>query len=159
MTVTLESLRKTIGKKKVNTQAFAWLADFEREAGDLDTSLERIDGGLTLYPGDLAAHLVRTKILFEKGDYEGCIEECAKVLKMDPFCLSAQKRMGDAYEKVEKINERNQCYRKVHDMDPLDQFWKDEYDVVAAATAAAAGAELGEMDLTMPGLESAGSLL
>ena len=161
MTVTLESLRKSIGKKKVNTQAFAWLADLERGAGDLDTSLQRIDGGLTLYPGDLAAHLVRTKILFEKGDFEGCIEECAKVLKLDPFCLSAQKRMGDAYDKVEKINERNQCYRKVHDMDPLDQFWKDEYDIVAAATAAAAGAELSEMDLSMPGLESedAGSSL
>ena len=155
MTVTLESLRKSIGKKKVNTQAFAWLADLERDAGDLETSLERIDGGLTLYPGDLAAHLVRTKILFEKEDYEGCIEECAKVLKLDPFCLSAQKRMGDAYDKLEKVNERNQCYRKVHDMDPLDQFWKDEYDVVAAATAAAAGAELGEMDLSMPGLETA----
>ena len=155
MTVTLDSLKKTIGKKKVNTQAFAWLADFEREAGDLDTSLQRIDGGLTLYPGDLAAHLVRTKILFEKGDFEGCIEECAKVLKMDPFCLSAQKRMGDAYDKVEKINERNQCYRKVHDMDPLDQFWKDEYDVVAAAAAAAAGAGLGEADLSMPGLDTA----
>ena len=154
MTVTLDTLKKTIGKKKVNTQAFAWLADFEREAGDLDTSLQRIDGGLTLYPGDLAAHLVRTKILFEKGDFEGCIEECAKVLKMDPFCLSAQKRMGDAYDKVEKVNERNQCYRKVHDMDPLDQFWKDEYDVVAAAAAAAAGAELGEADLSMPGLET-----
>ena len=78
MTVTLESLRKSIGKKKVNTQAFAWLADFERQSGDLETSLERIDGGLTLYPGDLAARLVRTKILFEKEDYEGCIEECAK---------------------------------------------------------------------------------
>jgi len=155
MTVTLDSLRKTIGKKKVNTQAFAWLADLEREAGDLETSLERIDGGLTLYPSDLAAHLVRTKILFEKEDYEACVEECAKVLKMDPFCLSAQKRMGDAYDKLEKVSERNQCYRKVHDMDPLDQFWKDEYDVVAAATAAAAGAELGEMDLSMPGLETA----
>ena len=154
MTVTLDTLKKTIGKKKVNTQAFAWLADFEREAGDLDTSLQRIDGGLTLYPGDLAAHLVRTKILFERGDFEGCIEECAKVLKMDPFCLSAQKRMGDAYDKVEKVNERNQCYRKVHDMDPLDQFWKDEYDVVAAAAAAAAGAELGETDLSMPGMET-----
>ena len=78
MTVTLESLRKSIGKKKVNTQAFAWLADFERQSGDLETSLERIDGGLTLYPGDLAARLVRTKILFEKEDYEGCIEECAR---------------------------------------------------------------------------------
>ena len=155
MTVTLESLRKSIGKKKVNSQAFAWLADFERESGDLDTSLERIDGGLTLYPGDLAAHLVRTRILFEKENYEGCIEECAKVLKMDPFCLSAQKRMGDAYDKLEKVNERNQCYRKVHDMDPLDQFWKDEYDVVVAAAAATAGVELGEMDLSMPGLETA----
>ncbi len=154
MTVTLDTLKKTIGKKKVNTQAFAWLADLEREAGDLDTSLQRIDGGLTLYPGDLAAHLVRTKILFEKGDYEGCIEECAKVLKMDPFCLSAQKRMGDAYDKVEKTNERNQCYRKVHDMDPLDQFWKDEYDVMAAATAAAAGVELSESDLSMSGLQT-----
>ena len=154
MTVTLDTLKKTIGKKKVNTQAFAWLADLEREAGDLDTSLQRIDGGLTLYPGDLAAHLVRTKILFEKGDYEGCIEECAKVLKMDPFCLSAQKRMGDAYDKVEKTNERNQCYRKVHDMDPLDQFWKDEYDVMAAATAAAAGVELSEADLSMSGLQT-----
>lgn len=154
MTVTLDTLKKTIGKKKVNTQAFAWLADLEREAGDLDTSLQRIDGGLTLYPGDLAAHLVRTKILFEKGDYEGCIEECAKVLKMDPFCLSAQKRMGDAYDKVEKTNERNQCYRKVHDMDPLDQFWKDEYDVVAAAAAAAAGVGLSESDLSMSGLQT-----
>ena len=154
MTVTLESLRKSIGKKKVNSQAFAWLADFERESGDLDTSLERIDGGLTLYPGDLAAHLVRTKILFEKENYEGCIEECARALKIDPFCLSAQKRMGDAYDKLEKINERNQCYRKVHDMDPLDQFWKDEYDIVVAATAAAAGAELADVDLSMPGLET-----
>ena len=160
MTVTLESLRKSIGKKKVNTQAFAWLADFERASGDLDTSLERIDGGLTLYPGDLAAHLVRTKILFEKGDFEACIEECAKVLKMDPFCLSAQKRMGDAYDKVEKINERNQCYRKVHDMDPLDQFWKDEYDAVVAAAAVAAGTELADADLSMPGLggQDAGSI-
>ena len=154
MTVTLESLRKSIGKKKVNSQAFAWLADFERESGDLDTSLERIDGGLTLYPGDLAAHLVRTKILFEKENYEGCIEECARALKIDPFCLSAQKRMGDAYDKLEKINERNQCYRKVHDMDPLDQFWKDEYDIVVAATAAAAGADLADVDLSMPGLET-----
>ena len=103
MTVTLDSLKKAFGKQKVNTQAFAWLADYEREAGDLDTALQRVDGGLTMYPGDVAARLVRTKILFEKGDFEGCVEECERVLKADPFCLSAQKRMGDAYERLEKI--------------------------------------------------------
>jgi tetratricopeptide (TPR) repeat protein len=154
MTVTLDSLKKAFGKKKVNTQAFAWLADYEREAGDLDTALQRVDGGLTMYPGDVAARLVRTKILFEKGDFEACVEECERVLKADPFCLSAQKRMGDAYERLEKINERNQCYRKVHDMDPLDKFWKDEYENVVAAAAVAAGADIGEMDLSMPGLDS-----
>ena len=154
MTVTLDSLKKTFGKKKVNTQAFAWLADYEREAGDLDTALQRVDGGLVLYPGDIAARLVRTKILFEKEDFEGCVEECERVLKADPFCLSAQKRMGDAYDRMEKINERNQCYRRVHDMDPLDKFWKDEYENVVAAAAAAAGAEFGETDLSMPGLDS-----
>lgn len=154
MTVTLDSLKKAFGKKKVNTQAFAWLADYEREAGDLDTALQRVDGGLTMYPGDVAARLVRTKILFEKGDFEGCVEECERVLKADPFCLSAQKRMGDAYERLEKINERNQCYRKVHDMDPLDKFWKDEYENVVAAAAVAAGADVGEMDLSMPGLDA-----
>jgi len=154
MTVTLDSLKKSFGKKKVNTQAFAWLADYEREAGDLETALQRVDGGLTMYPGDVAARLVRTKILFEKGDFEGCVEECERVLKADPFCLSAQKRMGDAYDRLEKVNERNQCYRKVHDMDPLDKFWKDEYENVIAAAAVAAGAELGEMDLSMPGLDT-----
>ena len=154
MTVTLDSLKKAFGKKKVNTQAFAWLADYEREAGDLDTALQRVNGGLIMYPGDVAARLVRTKILFETGDFEGCVEECERVLKADPFCLSAQKRMGDAYERLDKINERNQCYRKVHDMDPLDKFWKDEYENVVAAAAVAAGAELGDMDLSMPGLDT-----
>ena len=154
MTVTLDSLKKSFGKKKVNTQAFAWLADYEREAGDLDTALQRVDGGLVMYPGDIAARLVRTKILFEKGDFEACVEECERVLKADPFCLSAQKRMGDAYDRMEKLNERNQCYRRVHDMDPLDKFWKDEYESVVAAAAAAAGVGLGDEVLSMPGLES-----
>ena len=47
-TALLDSLKKSIGKKKSNSQAFAWLADLERESGDLDTALARVDGGLTL---------------------------------------------------------------------------------------------------------------
>lgn len=147
MTVTLDSLKKTIGKKKLKSLAFAWLADLEREAGDLETALERVDGSITLYPKEVPARLVRTKILFQKGDFEACIQECEDVLRIDPFCLSAQKRMGDAYDQLGNESERNKCYRKVHDMDPLDTFWKEEYDVAAAAAGAAA---LSEMDLSMP---------
>lgn len=152
----LESLKKSIGKKKAKSQAFAWLADLERESGDLDTSLQRVDGGLTMYPSDVPAMLVRSMILFQKGDFEGCIAECEKVLKFDPFCLSAQKRMGDAYEQLGNENERNKCYRRVHDMDPLDTFWKEEYENVveeaaaAAGVAAAAGLEMNDVDFSMP---------
>lgn len=145
----LESLKKTIGKKKNGSQAFAWLADLERQAGDLDTALQRIDGGLTVFPNDVPAMLVRSMILFQKEDYKGCVQECEKILTADPFCLSAHKRMGDAYDKLELKNERNMCYRRVHDMDPLDEFWKDEYEENVEDSAAAA-AMLADGDFTMP---------
>ncbi len=152
----LDSLKKEIGKKKRKSQAFAWLADLEREAGDLETALARVNGGLTLYPDDVPAMLVRSAILFQNEDFQGCIEECEKVLIADPFCLSAQKRMGDAYDKLGNENSRNNCYRRVHDMDPLDPFWKEEYDnvideVVTAGAAGAAGVVLSESDFAMPG--------
>ena len=151
MAVTLDSLKKTIGKKNVNSMAFAWLADLEREAGNLDQALQRVDGGLTLYPNDVAAMLVRSKILFQKESYDACIEECEKVLVADPFNLAAQQIMGDAYDKLENIGERNVCYRRLHDMDPLNTFWKDEYDVVVGAAAAAAMAgEISDTDFSMP---------
>ncbi len=149
----MDSLKKSIGKKKNKSQAFAWLADLERLSGDLETSLARVDGGLTLYPSDVPAMLVRSMILFQKGDFEGCIMECEKALKFDPFCLSAQKRMGDAYEQMGNENERNKCYRRVHDMDPLDTFWKEEYDHVeedVADVAAASAAVVVDDEFSMP---------
>ena len=156
MAVSLESLKKTIGKKKSNSMAFAWLADLERESGDLDLALQRVDGGLTLYPNDVAARLVRAKILFQKELYEDCITECGKVLECDPLCLSAQKWMGDAYDKLENVNERNKCYRCVHYMDPLDTFWKDEYDNVVENTSSdEAQTVVSEGDFVMPGLAEA----
>ena len=77
-TALLDSLKKSIGKKKSNSQAFAWLADLERESGDLDTALARVDGGLTLSPSDVPAMLVRSQILFQKGDFEGAAKLCTK---------------------------------------------------------------------------------
>ena len=138
MAVTLESLRKSVGKKNSNSMVFAWLADLERVAGELDKALQRVDGGLTLYPNDVSARLVRAKILIQLEAYEPCVEECERIIVMDPFNLAAQKIMGDAYDKLGMLAERNVCYRRLHDMDPLNNFWKEEYDVVLESTAAAA---------------------
>ena len=143
MPVTLESLKKSVGKKNANSMVFAWLADLEREAGNLDSALQRVDGGLTLYPNDIAARLVRSKILMQQEAYEPCVQECEKILVMDPFNLAAQRIMGDAYDKLGNEANRNRCYRRLHDMDPLNTFWKEEYDVVLDEPAAEMGAALG----------------
>ena len=130
--------------------AFAWLADLEREAGDLDKALQRVDGGLTLYPNDIAARLVRSKILFQQEAFEPCVKECERILVIDPFNLAAQRIMGDAYDKLGDEGARNRCYRRLHDMDPLNTFWKEEYDVVidAAVAASVAGSMSDEFALS-----------
>ena len=131
MAVTLDSLRKTVKKNKGRSQAMAWLADMERASGDYDAALKTIDSALAASPSDVPAMLVRAKILSGKQDFAGSISEYKKVLAKDPFCLSAHKRMGESYDKLGKVAERNACFRRVHDMDPLDSFWKDEYDVLS----------------------------
>ncbi len=148
MKVTLESLKKAVKKKKGRSMAFAWLADFQHASGDFDGALKNIENGLSIYPNDIPALLVRSKILFDKKDYAGCVRECLNVLNKDPFCLSAQKRLGDAYDKLGKTDDRNKSYRRVHDMDPLDDFWKEEYDVVSE--------EVPEVDVTPAASTSTG---
>ena len=159
MAVTLDTLKKSIGKKKVKSMAFAWLADYENMAGDAATAIARVDAGLQLYPGDIPGMLVRSKLLFQKGEFDECVKECERILEKEPFCLSALKRMGEAYEQMGNVNERNSCYRRVHDMDPLDTFWKEEYeampeaasaDMAAGAVAGAVGEAAAESEFAMP---------
>ena len=130
MAVTLDSLRKAVKKNKGRSQALAWLADMERASGDYEAALKTVDAALAASPSDVPAMLVRARILAGQQDFAGSITEYKKVLAKDPFCLSAHKRMGESYDKLGKEVERNACFRRVHDMDPLDPFWKDEYDVL-----------------------------
>ena len=130
MAVTLDSLKKAVKKNKGRSQALAWLADMLRASGEYDNALKLIDEALAASPSDVPAMLVRAKILAGMQDFAGSIMEYKKVLSKDPFCLSAHKRMGESYDKLGKVAERNACFRRVHDMDPLDPFWKDEYDVL-----------------------------
>ena len=129
MAVTLDSLKKAIKKNKGRSQALAWLADMERASGDYEAALKTVDAALAASPSDVPAMLVRAKILAGQQDFAGSITEYKKVIAKDPFCLAAHKRLGESYDKLGKEAERNACFRRVHDMDPLDTFWKDEYDV------------------------------
>ena len=140
MAVSLDSLKKTIKKNKGRSQALAWLADMELATGDFEAALNHVDAALAASPSDVPAMLVRAKILSIQKDFAGSVSEYKKVLAKDPFCLSAHKKMGESYEQLGKIAERNACFRRVHDMDPLDPFWKDEYDVLTEEEKAAMAA-------------------
>ena len=129
MAVTLESLKKIIGKKK-KSRLFVWLADLERGAGNLDTAMQILDSGLREYPDMLQAHLIRSVILLEQGNLDAALEACDIILQMQPTCLSALRRKGEIYEKQGDEVSRNKYYRLVHDIDPLDMFWKEEYAVL-----------------------------
>jgi len=156
MATTVDSLRKAIGKKK-QTQAFAWLADLMRASGDLDGALQCVQDGLQAFPDSIEGQLVLSKILIEKQDFDGVIQACEFVLLRNPYCLSALRRLGDAYAQKHDEGNRNFYYQLLHDLDPLDPFWKDEYapqidiasaeDTTASAVAASAVAEPSLEDL------------
>ncbi len=125
MATTVESLRKAVGKKK-NSRVFAWLADLMRQNGDLEAALSCVREGLSATPCE-EGNLVLSKILVEMQDWDGVIEACEFVLSRNPYCLSAIRRLGDAYAEKGDAEKRNLYYRLLHDLDPLDAFWKEEY--------------------------------
>ena len=126
MATTVDSLRKAIGKKK-QSQAFAWLADLMRLSGDLDGALQCVQSGLQAFPESVEGQLVLSKILEEKQDLDGVIQACEAVLLRNPYCLSALRRLGDAFASKGDEGNRNYYYQLLHDLDPLDPFWKEEY--------------------------------
>jgi tetratricopeptide (TPR) repeat protein len=145
MAATLESVRKAVGKKG-HSPAFAWLADLERQSGNLDAALMRVADGLAFFPDNLAGLIVQSAIFFEKEQWENAGESCKDVLRKDPFCLSALRRLGDVNGKLGNIAERNFYYQRVHDLDPLDPFWSDAFNetVIEPATPGETSVALSE---------------
>lgn len=126
MATTVESLRKSIGKKKPS-RAFAWLADLLCQNGDLDGALQCAQEGILHFPDSEEGLLVLSKIWMLKEDFDQVIEACESVLLKNPYCLSALRRLGDAYDKKGDEEHRNHYYQLLHDLDPLDAFWSEEY--------------------------------
>ncbi len=132
MAITAEMLAKATKKKK--SILFVWRADLERQAGKLDSALALLNEGLVDFPDLEQAQLVRSAILLEQGDLDGALDACNIVLRKNPLCLSAIRRKGDVYEAKGDVISRNHFYSLVHDIDPLDSFWKEEYTPIPQET-------------------------
>ncbi|MCK9182776.1 MAG: hypothetical protein M0P13_07855 [Fibrobacteraceae bacterium] len=137
MAATLESVRKAIGKKG-HSSAFAWLADFMRKSGDLDGALLCIQDGLQAFPDNLPGLIIRSSILYDLKKWDDAASVCEEVLRRDPYCLSVLRRLGSVCEKKGEIEKRNTYFQRLHDLDPLDPFWKEEYAPVAVENSSCA---------------------
>ena len=126
----IETLRKNVGKKAVKSHLYVWLADLERQAGNAERALELLEKGSAAFPGEEGVELVRSAVLFDLGRLDEALAACENVLKKDPCCLTALRRKGAIHEQQGDEVGRNKCFRLVHDLDPLDPFWKEEYGVV-----------------------------
>ena len=134
MAITLDVLNKKIGKKN-NSPFFAWLADLQRQSGNLDEALKILNKGLENNPNQTDAILVRSAVFYEMENFDAAMEDCQTVLKKNPACLSALKRKGNIFDKQGLEADRNACFRELHDRDPLDSFWKEEYGVIPESEA------------------------
>ncbi|MCI5600794.1 MAG: hypothetical protein MR362_05775, partial [Hallerella sp.] len=125
MAATVESLRKAIGKKK-QSMAFAWLADLLCDRGELDEAKECVTSGLEAFPDSVEGHLVLSKILVAKEEWDSAIQACEFVLLRNSCCLSALRRMGDAYAAKGDAQNSKHYYLLLRNLDPLDPFWTSE---------------------------------
>lgn len=137
MAATLESVRKAIGKKG-HSSAFAWLADFMRKSGNLEGALLCIQDGLEAFPDNLPGLIIRSSILYDLKRWDDAASVCEEVLRRDPYCLSVLLRLGSVCEKKGEIEKRNSYFQRLHDLDPLDSFWKEEYAPVAVENSSCA---------------------
>jgi|GEM_PF-648242 len=151
-----EKPKKVKPKKIKITPLYVWDADNERAAGNAADALKILNMGMEKYPGADNLDTVLSAVYFDLEDYTAAMTHCEAALAKSPDSVALIRRKGAIFEKLGDTVERNRCFRLVHDMDPLDAFWKEEYaDVPPVEVPAVAVPENLVMpeDLTMPDLE------
>jgi tetratricopeptide (TPR) repeat protein len=114
----ISSLKKILAKNP-KSLLFACYADELRRAsyqkGDekqLDEALLVANKGLEANHDFLPGKLARGRILFEKGDFAGAKADLETITERDPFCISAQKLLMEASEKLGKPS-KTETYAKI----------------------------------------------
>jgi len=106
-----EGIRNAEAEKNLGNEAYK-KKDFETAIKHYNKALD-FDAGNIVYINNIAA------ALFEKGDFNGCIKECERAieegrkLRADyKHIAKALARMGNAYMKLDKIDEAVNAYSK-----------------------------------------------
>ncbi len=113
-------------------------------AGDLDKAMKTIDKSLALNPEVAKSHVLRGRILMEKGRLEQARESFVKAEELDKKSFDAQYYLGIIHERINEPEEALVRYMKAAELDPANP----QYLVAAA-----------EMQLVMGKLDEAEQML
>lgn len=110
-------------------------------AGDLDKALKTVDGVIAANPQVAAAHVLRGRVLSERGALEESRRSFLTAESLDPANVEAQYYLGIVYERFSQPDEAMNRYKRAMDLDRANPQY-----VVAAAEMLVAQNKLEEAD-------------
>ncbi len=100
---------------------FARLADAYLQLEKVDEAIKICEAGTKKYPFYATGHYILGKSYLAKKLYEQAEKEFKRVLLFDPKFLSAHKNYGDLMKEIGWENTCEMSYRKILQIDPLDE--------------------------------------
>jgi tetratricopeptide (TPR) repeat protein len=116
----LESLQVLL-QQNPNSLTFGRVADALMKLGRVDEAIQLCEDGLRRHPAYVTGHMVLGKCYLKKKLFDQAEKEFKRVLLFDPKYLAAHKYYGDLMREIGWDNTCEMSYRKILQIDPLDE--------------------------------------
>lgn len=118
---TSEHLSAAKEKMNIMKSATEWeMAHQAFMAGELDKALKGVNRSLAINDNVAKSHVLKGRILMERGELEGAIDSFNKAATLDPTFVDAPYYLGIAYERVNKREQALAAYEKAAELEPAN---------------------------------------
>lgn len=116
---TTEHISAAKEKMNIMKSATEWeMAHQAFLAGELDKALKGVDRSLAINDNVAKSHVLKGRILMERGELEGAIESFNKAATLDPTFVDAPYYLGIAYERINRREQSLEAYQKAAEIEP-----------------------------------------
>ncbi|MBC7834855.1 MAG: tetratricopeptide repeat protein [Phycisphaerales bacterium] len=89
-------------------------------AGELDKAIKSVDSSISMNPGVTKAHVLRGRILIEKGNLDQARMSFEHAIELDKETPEPRYYLGIIHERLSKFEEALACYEAASTIDPND---------------------------------------
>jgi tetratricopeptide (TPR) repeat protein len=119
-------------KEHPESLLFARLADAYLKDQKITEAISVCEEGLKRYPFYVTGHLILGKCYLANKSYDQAEKEFKRVLFFDPKYLAAHKFYGDLMQEIGWENTCESSYKKILQIDPLDEVARSRVDEISA---------------------------